>query len=131
MNRIRSILLIDDNPDDNFFHSRVIMKHDFAEHVVSKTSAAEALDYLSSSESETPALIFLDINMPGMNGWEFLKEYKKLSMKLDRHVIVIMLSTSENPDDRLRSLALSCEFETKPITKQMLERLIRKYFYPE
>lgn len=124
-------MLIDDNPDDNFFHQRVIKKADAAEVVISENSAMAALEYLKSKKDhphEHPDLIFLDINMPGMNGWEFLEEYEKLDKNLQSHVIVVMLTTSENPDDRMRAMNIIPEFKTKPLTREMLEEIINKYF---
>jgi CheY-like chemotaxis protein len=124
-------MLIDDNPDDNFYHERVIRKSDAAEMVISEESGMAALEYLRERKHngrEHPELIFLDINMPGMNGWEFLEEYRKLDKELQSSVIVIMLSTSENPDDRTRALNVVPDFKTKPLTPKMLEEIINTYF---
>src|SRR6185503_18517714 len=102
-NVLKCIMLIDDNSDDNFYHERIIRRNNKAEKVVAMTDAAEALRFLQSrSETEPgPELIFLDINMPGMNGLDFLAEYSKL---LNRAVVVI-LTTSENPDDKTKAFA--------------------------
>ena len=126
-------MLVDDNQDDNFFHERVIKKNNAADLVLTKTSALDALEYLKSKkniENTHPDLIFLDINMPGMNGWEFLEEYNKLDKELQSQVIVVMLTTSENPDDKkkAKSLNILSDFKIKPLTKEMLEEIIEKYF---
>jgi CheY-like chemotaxis protein len=126
-------MLIDDNPDDNFYHQRIIKKANAAETIISKTSGMAALEFLKSKEDDAyqrPDLIFLDINMPGMNGWEFLKEYEKLDKDLQSRVIVVMLTTSENPDDRMKAVDLIPDFKTKPLTTEMLEKIINKYFQP-
>lgn len=131
MKKLKCIMLIDDNPDDNFYHERVIKKSNAAETVISETSALEALKYLKSKKDDArprPDLIFLDINMPGMNGWEFLGEYQKLDKDLQGHVIVIMLTTSENPDDRVKAIKVVPDFRTKPVTPDMLEEIIGMYF---
>jgi CheY-like chemotaxis protein len=121
-------MLIDDNSDDNFFHERVIKKCDAAEIVIAKQSGIDALEYLKTHE-DRPDIIFLDINMPAMNGWEFLQEYNKLEKTLQCKVIVVMLTTSENPDDKRKSTELNVsEFKTKPLTGKMLEEIILKYF---
>ncbi|MEO7990595.1 MAG: response regulator [Chryseolinea sp.] len=134
MNKIlKCIMLVDDNPDDNFFHARVINKSKAAELVVAKQNGQDALDYLKSEEhtnDQHPDLIFLDINMPGMNGWEFLEAYDELDEKYKSKVIVIMLTTSDNPDDKLKAKAMNIayDFKTKPLTKEMLEEIINTYF---
>ena len=126
-------MLVDDNADDNFFHARVINKSNSVGCVVVKQSARAALDYLQSStqaDDSHPDLIFLDINMPGMNGWEFLEEYKMLDEKYKSHTVVVMLTTSDNPDHILQSntLNIAADYKTKPLTLEMLQEVIDKYF---
>lgn len=126
-------MLIDDNKDDNFFHERVIKKNNSADVVVTKQSGMAALEYLKNrenNESPHPDLIFLDINMPGLNGWEFLAEYNKLDKELQSRIVIVMLTTSENPDDKEKALALNvlADFRIKPISKNMLNEIIDKYF---
>ena len=126
-------MLVDDNPDDNFFHERVIRKFDATIRVVVMESAKDALQHLRDKhlhEELHPDLIFLDINMPAMNGWEFLDEYRELDALLQDNIVVIMLTTSDNPDDRERAKLklLTTEFLTKPLTKEMLVTIKGKYF---
>lgn len=118
-------MLIDDNMDDNFVHERIIKKNNCAEIVVIKQTGRDALEHLKNKprhEQEHPDIIFLDINMPGMNGWEFLEEYQKLDKGLQSRIVVVMLTTSENPDDKIKteSLPMASHFRTKPLTKDML-----------
>jgi CheY-like chemotaxis protein len=125
-------MLVDDNPDDNFFHERVIRKHGFAEHVIAKQTGKEALEYLKAKDQHTgchPDLIFLDINMPGMNGWEFLTEYKKLDSYFQGKIIVVMLTSSDNPEDviKAKEYGVAFGFKTKPLTKEMLDEIMEKY----
>lgn len=127
--KVNCIMLIDDNPDDNFFHERVIRKNDFAHLVVTRQTGKEALEYLTDEErnkDQYPDIIFLDVNMPGMNGWEFLEEYKKLDQRLQSSMIVVMLTTSENPDDLAKSkkLGIAHGFRTKPLTKEVLDKIL-------
>jgi CheY-like chemotaxis protein len=125
--KLSFIMLIDDNPDDNFYHERVIKKSGMAEKVLAMTDAADALRYLQSRTAAEPGpeLIFLDINMPGMNGIEFLQEYRKFPER----AVVVMLTTSENPDDKARAAATNviADFRTKPLSKEILEDVILKY----
>jgi CheY-like chemotaxis protein len=131
--KLNCIMLIDDNKDDNLFHSRVIKKADAANSVIVYKDAREALGFLTAKEDhpdQHPDLIFLDINMPGMNGWEFLDEYSKLDIRLRSSAIIVMLTTSMNPDDEARSSdsKVTTAYRTKPLTEEMLSEIIEKYF---
>jgi len=125
-------MLVDDNPNDNFFHEREIKKNNLSTIVVTKDSGLDALVYLKSQKDKNmqPDLIFLDINMPGMNGWEFLQEYTLLDKELHNRIIIIMLTTSDNPDDVARSKEGSfvSGYITKPLTREKMNDIIRQYF---
>ena len=114
------IMLIDDNPDDNFFHEREIKKYSRSTKVITKESGIGAFEYLQTKKDPYPNLIFLDINMPGMNGWEFLQAYRNLDKSLQTQII-IMLTTSENPDDatRAKGFGYVSDYLTKPLTKEV------------
>jgi len=126
MKTLKCIMLVDDNPNDNFFHERVIRKCNAAELVVVRQSGMSALEYLRSErEGELrPDLIFLDINMPGMNGWEFLEKFEQLDPISKSGLVVVILTTSENPDDRAKADEMHAGFTTKPLTPEALEEII-------
>jgi CheY-like chemotaxis protein len=131
--QVNSIMLIDDNPDDNFFHERVIRRSNVAKAVVIQESAVDALQYLKAKgehHQPHPDLIFLDINMPEMSGWEFLKEYEKLEKNVRKGLVIVMLTTSNNPDDIASGQAQNSlfGFRTKPLTKQMLGEIMDQYW---
>ena len=131
--KLSCIMLVDDNPDDNFFHEREIKKFNNEIVVIKKNSALAALDYLKENKDvafKLPDLILLDINMPGMNGWEFLKEYNLLAKELQSKVVIIMLTTSENSDDikNAKSENYVSDFITKPMTKSIMGKITKKYF---
>lgn len=126
------IMLVDDNENDNFFHEREIKKTQLETTIISKESGAEALEYLNSMNVHRnikPLLIFLDINMPGMNGWDFLNEYGKLDKEIQSGTIVIMLTTSDNAETKAKAMSISSisDFITKPLTKQKMELINEKY----
>jgi len=126
-------MLVDDNDDDNFFHEREIKKTQPAPVIVTKDSGMKALEYLKSNEEPHSDLIFLDINMPGMNGWEFLKEYNQLDKALQSRAIIIMLTTSDNPDHiaKANTFNFVSDYITKPLTKKIMEDINKKYFNAE
>jgi len=127
------IMLVDDNPNDNFFHEREIKKNNVANIVISMTSGTKALAHLRSKKGNKdphPHLIFLDINMPDMNGWEFLQEYNTLDKELQSQAVIIMLTTSQNADDKAKAMKWSfvSDYITKPLTKDLMKGISTKYF---
>jgi CheY-like chemotaxis protein len=107
--KFKNILLIDDDSSSNFFHKRLLTKKtNFAENVMAAVDGKEGIELLKSVKEnggQTPDVIFLDINMPVMDGWEFLEEYEKLEPEFKAKTVVIMLTSSLNPDDRDKALS--------------------------
>src|SRR5580704_1681933 len=118
--KLDCILLVDDNSDDNFFHQIIIKKMDVVNRIDVVINGVEALAYLKRENQTPPELIFLDINMPKMNGWEFLEQYKDLDVKQKARVVIMILTTSANPDDikKAREIEAVTGFETKPLTEK-------------
>ena len=124
-------MLVDDNPDDNFFHEREILQNNPANIVLTKNSGMMALEYLRlDTGGPHPNLILLDINMPGMNGWEFLEEYNLLEKAVRSRAIIVILTTSENPDDVAKAKGLTSVSGciSKPLTEGIMKGLIDKHF---
>lgn len=128
--KLKCIMLIDDDEDDNYIHQMVIEEMNITEHVEVAFDGLEALDYFKKAKQTPPDLVFLDINMPKMNGWEFLEEHNKLNEDQKANVIVIMLTTSTNPEDKKRAgqYADATAFKSKPLTKEMLTEVLERYF---
>ena len=131
--KLNKVLLIDDDAPTNFLHQEIFEEVDCAEEIVIMQRAQEALDYLITpveGKYPNPELIFLDINMPGMNGWEFLDVYQKLAKKFQGEIIVMMLTTSLNPDDyrRANTMEAITGLINKPLTKDRLLEVLRAYF---
>lgn len=132
--KLNCVLLIDDDDVTNFLNRRVIECAEVAEHIEVKLNGKEALDYLSriyeteKTPSADPLLILLDINMPIMDGWEFLTAYHK--EKTHQNVNIVMLSTSNNPDDQKRAETFSSirDFKSKPLTLEVIEDIVKTYY---
>ena len=127
--KLSCILLVDDDYEDNVFHRLIISRMQIAESVEEANDGLEALDYLKKRQVP-PELIFLDINMPRMNGWEFLEEYKDLDSEKKAKTIIMMLSTSSNPDEikKAQEIAEVSGFKTKPLSKEMLVEILEGFF---
>ncbi len=117
-------LLIDDNYIDNFVTSKLLTNSNFAQNIVVRQSPAEAIDSLRDGTIK-PDVIFLDLRMPVMNGFEFLNEFEKLSIDKD-NIKIFMLSSSLDPTDIKRSFdnKYVTQFIHKPLTKKVLEELV-------
>jgi CheY-like chemotaxis protein len=121
--RYRTVMLVDDNPLDNFVNKKLLETNRFAENVVVCESGAAALLHLKScSVSDLPEVIFLDINMPGMDGFQFLDAFAMLTEAHHRTCRVIMLSTSESFKDlnRANRNRYVRKFLNKPLTAAVI-----------
>lgn len=105
--KVTTVLLIDDDLAINYFHKRLFIKLELAATVLpyyNSFDALEALLFLNKSLLKNDVvLIFLDLNMPGMDGWSFLKEYEKIHHSINCNIKIFVLSASINPDDVLKA----------------------------
>lgn len=139
---IQNTLLIDDNELDNFINQKIIEGSKFSEKINVFINGLKALDYIKSlveskvsPNEKMPELIFLDLNMPIMNGFTFLNELHRLSEFYPEinQIKVAILSSSIYPEDIHRSSqdAYVIEFLHKPLTEMALDNLKKKYFVNE
>ena len=94
---IDSILLVDDNRGTNFFNSSLLKRFGYKGQISMVSNVKKALDHIS--DFNIPDIIFLDINMPVMNGIEFLKAFKDLSKERSKNTLVVILTGVELTDD--------------------------------
>lgn len=130
---LKSILLVDDDESTNFINSIFIKKLDIDVDIYKKMNGSEALDFLNSSklnEDFFPCLIVLDINMPIMNGWEFLDQYKNFNESLKKECIIVMTTVSEDEQDLIRASRNNDikEYYQKPMSDEKFSQLISEYF---
>jgi CheY-like chemotaxis protein len=133
--KLKSVMLIDDDECTNLLNSMVVEEMNCAERIQVIPNAREAFASFKaglndSSDALIPELIFLDINMPVMDGWEFLAEFEKLSHEQKSKAIVVMLTTSFNPEDHLRALQIEsvAAFRNKPLSVEILKEILEAHF---
>lgn len=134
--KLKCIQLIDDDHLTNFLNKKVIEQTGLKVDIQVSEGVNRALDFLTSTgefegqEFPCPGIIFLDINMPGLNGWDFMERYEKLSPDQKAKMVVAMLTTSENPSDRQKAEGFKDihHFFTKPLTREKVMGLAESCF---
>ena len=130
------ILCIDDDPITLMLCKMVITKALFSNEIITATNGEEALKYFNTFEysnadgqvNNQPQLIFLDLNMPVMGGWEFLDYFNTPDYSDFNTIKVIVLSSTIDPEDleKAKKYPMVIDFLSKPITKGMLEYIQNK-----
>lgn len=126
-------MLIDDDSADNLLHQMVIEEMGIAEEIVIAKDGEEALEILKKAGvDQQPNLIFLDLNMPKINGWEFLTKYANLNLKQNHHPIIMILTTSLNSMDQekaTREFSNQTEgYYIKPLNEKILKDILGRFF---
>ena len=123
--------IIDDDKLTVKLMSILISKNDFCEEIQSFYNAQHAIDKLKQNALEDgflPDAILLDLNMPFMDGWQFLDEYSTLKPKIKKPIAINIVSSSISPEDvrKARSINAVSDFIIKPITKEKFLKIIQK-----
>jgi CheY-like chemotaxis protein len=124
------VLLIDDDQVYLFAATKTIEATGLAGTVEVCTNGLDALEYLNRiivSAGKLPDIIFIDINMPVMDGWEFLEEYKTLSARINNNIRIYILSSSVDKNDIMRSKDYSSviEYVVKPVYKEKFSEILK------
>jgi CheY-like chemotaxis protein len=124
------ILIIDDDEINNFIAAKLIDKIPPSARVSTCLNGEEGIEYIKSrlnKQQELPDIIFLDINMPVMNGWEFLEEYATLISEINKKIVINMLSSSVYNDDISKSKTYPTvnKFISKPLTIEKIQDLYK------
>ena len=131
MKMVNSVCIIDDDKIYRFTTEKYIQMLRLASKVMTYGDGEEAIGYLKENHHDPeklPDIIFLDLNMPIMDGWDFIEEYVKLRPQLAKQIIVYMVSSSIDERDKYRALQISevTDFIIKPITEEQLVTLVGK-----
>lgn len=134
--KLEKVICVDDDPIVLLLSKLVLSKAEFTSQVVTAENGEVAIQYLEKQEtieenlkSDLPLLILLDLNMPVMDGWEFLEQFSKtLYPKYYQRAKIILLSSSIDPNDieRSKSFEMVADFLPKPLTREMLEIIKQK-----
>lgn len=124
MHCAKPLLLVEDNPDDARIMQRALAQLGLSEKMVHAPSAEEAMAHLRDPGKEKPALILLDLNMPGMSGIEFLQTIKN-DPELAA-IPVVVLTTSKERRDILRSFDLrAAGYIVKPVDYETAVKVLK------
>ncbi len=124
----QKILVIDDDPLNNILSSYIIKKELKTAEVNCFEKPTEGLEHLLDIPIEPPpTILFLDINMPEMNGWEFLEEFKKFDSRVQNQFRIYILSSSINPADieKANSNIFVKDFISKPLNETVIQKIIQ------
>jgi two-component system, NarL family, nitrate/nitrite response regulator NarL len=127
-NSVQTVFLIDDSEVDLFVQRKFIELRQFADEIVTFSSPMHALEVLASTpQNDIPGIVFLDLNMPGINGFEFLERAKVISSGIFESMKVVILTSSNSLADRERAQSFDnvIGFIPKPLTVQGLDDLIK------
>lgn len=124
----RSVMLVDDNEIDNIINEKIIEANAFAEQILVFQTGQDALEYLREHQGDVeslPEIVFLDINMPIMDGFQFLTDFEEFADGVRDKCKIIMLSSSISPKDidRAASSRYVKKYLNKPLNARYLEAI--------
>lgn len=132
--KLNCILLVDDDEITNFLNKQTLSDAGITQNIEIAETATDALALLECPRTEkckNPDLIFLDLNMPGLTGWDFIDEYKKIKGPYGINSVIIILTTSTNPDEEKKANNMNevAEFRSKPLTYEMINEILQQHFH--
>jgi CheY-like chemotaxis protein len=134
LKKINAVFLIDDDAINNYINARLIKRLEIADDLIVSLNGREALNYLServANSGDCPSLILLDINMPVMDGFEFVNSFKSLGGFDNKdEVVIYMLTTSENVKDieKARKYPEISGLLNKPLTEEKIRKIVDAHF---
>lgn len=130
MQKQTSVLLVDDDPTFNFITETLLKSLQLTKSIDCVKNGQEALNVIkdcstTQNSEKCPDIIFLDLNMPVMNGFEFLQEYKERYSELKKNIQIYVLTSSINPKDREKIKEYPIAgYLCKPLDKETLKNIL-------
>ena len=127
MERVKTVLLVDDDGINNFLNERLIRKLQLAEEVVVTCNGQEGMNYLQVCQEKKdvlPEIIFLDINMPVMDGFDFAKAVESIDPDLQQRIIFLTTSKSPRDLEKIKNLG-SFRYINKPLSEQKIKSCLK------
>ncbi|RVU02455.1 response regulator [Mucilaginibacter limnophilus] len=126
------LMVLDDDPIQHLIFRRMLNRYKLAHETFYSYSGYDVLSFLSAHKkdtSELPEVIFMDINMPGLNGWAFLDRFKDLYPQLNKLIEIHIVSSSINPSEIKRTDMYDFvkSYIVKPITSERLEQILEPH----
>lgn len=127
MKRMTNLFVIDDDKIYHFLFKNLLKQNDIQAKATFFVNGADAIEFIKNcAQEELPDLILLDINMPIMNGWQFLEEYSRVKTSLSKDCVIYMISSSNNDVDIDRAKSFNGivkDYFLKPICKEDLDKI--------
>jgi CheY-like chemotaxis protein len=132
MSLIKNIFLIDDDLIYTYLSKRIIATTGIKTSVSEFSDGLQAIDFLKDNMNQTemlPDIIFLDLNMPVMGGWDFLQEYASVKSGIKKEILLYIVSSSISPYDleRAKKIDEVTDFISKPLSKDKVFEIIERY----
>jgi len=129
MKKINTVCIVDDDDIFQLTASHMLKKTDLVNKIIVFSNGLKAINFLKAemgSQENIPDILFLDINMPVMDGWEFLEEYLHIRPMLPKTVVIYMVSSSVDKRDVLRAKNISAlsGYLIKPISSKNIMEVI-------
>jgi len=129
MNKVKHVCIVDDDELFQFVMRQHFERLELVENIHKFTDGEQALNYIKShlhTPDDLPDLILLDVNMPFMDGWQFMREFVKLSLPEDKHIRIYILTSSTHESDlqRAREFPGLSGYLVKPISKNIIRELL-------
>lgn len=132
MNSSLSVCIVDDDDIYQYTVVKTLKALELTDRIMAFSDGEEALDFMLdhiNEDDELPDVIFLDIDMPVMDGFQFMEEYVKIKPNIGKTITIYMVSSSVDPADieRAKHISEIADYIVKPITHEQLKGIIQEY----